>query len=110
MTEFIRQGEADATSFNRTHQLQPKVTTTEKECKLVTITKSNKDNHWQPRNVTVEPEPSPEPKQRTWLKAMRAKELEAIKYRNVHLKQAYAAKASGTPSLLSKIKVKFVPL
>ena len=76
---------------------------------MATITKSSKDNQWQPRNVAVEPEPSPGPKQRTWLKAMRAKELEAIKYSNVHLKQVYAAKASGSPSLLNKIIVKFVP-
>ena len=35
-------------------------------------------------------EPLPKPKARTWLAAMRAKELEAIAYRQAHAKQAHA--------------------
>ena len=89
--EFVRQREAATTPFNRFYQPQPKAATTEKECTLVTINRSSKDDKWQPRKVTVEPEPSPEPKPvlkpRTWHEDVRVKELEAIKYRDAHLKQ-----------------------
>ena len=45
--------------------------------------------------VTVESKctPNPEPKPRTWLEAMRIKQLDAIKYRDVHLKEACASKS-----------------
>ena len=69
--------------------------TAERECKLINITKASKDNQWQPRKASVEPKPVPKP--RTWHEVMRNKELAALRCRDAHLKEAHAAKASGTP-------------
>ena len=80
--------------FNSSHQLQP-MATAEKECTLISITKSSKDHWWQPIKISVESRPVPKP--RTWLEVMRNKELAATRYRDAHLQQVCAAKASGTP-------------
>ena len=69
--------------------------TVEEECMLINITKSKKDNQWQPRKASVEPKPVPYP--RTLLEAMRIKFKTAVKYRDTHIEEAYAAQASGTP-------------
>ena len=65
----------------------------EEECTLLNITKSNKDNKWQPRKVSVDSVPQPS----TWLKAMNIKINAAIKYRDEHIEVAHAAKAAGVP-------------
>ena len=49
----------------------------------------------QPRKVSVEPSSKPQPKPRTWLKSMRIKELEVIRFRDTHLEEAQAAKCLG---------------
>ena len=67
--------------------------TAEKGCILATFPTSKKDNQWQPKKLTVEPEPSPEPKSvpkpRTWLKDMKIKQKTAIKYRDAHIEEAH---------------------
>ena len=95
MTEFMRQMEAPTTPQIGLTNQKLKATPAQKRYTLVTITRSSKNNHWQPRKATVKSQtsPKPEPKQRTCIKAISIKELEAIKYRNTHLRQACASKS-----------------
>ena len=73
---------------------------------LVTITKSNEDNQWQLRKVNVEP--SPKDKLRTWHEAMRAKQLEAIKY-SMYTKHMHLNPLNHL-SFLTKTILQFVPV
>ena len=100
MTEYVRQREVTTTAFSRFYQPQP-MATVEKEGTLINITKSSKDNQWQPRTASVEqdphPEPKPVPKPGTWLEAMKIRQRAAIKYRDTHIEEAFAPKLSGKP-------------
>ena len=51
------------------------------------------DITWHSKKVSPEPKPVPEP--RTWIEAMARKKLAAIKYRDAHIEETCAAKASG---------------
>ena len=84
-------------NMNSTYQ-RPKATATNK-CTLLTLTRSSKDNLWQPRRLIVEPHPKPKP--RTWLEALRSKGSEAVAYTDANTKQTYVSADKSPNSAFS---------
>ena len=75
MVEYLRCRQITATSFsNRSYQPRPKATAI-RRCKLVNLTRPNREKLFQPRKVKIGPLPIAT--QRNWFSTLKAKDVEA---------------------------------